>query len=108
MMASWRKRRGAVSAKHNPRRRRPILEELESRTLLSAGDSFANAISITLAPDSSGSQTGGYQTSFETDYYKFVAPATTSEVIQQNASSFSLNTTVTTVFDANQNQIAFG
>ncbi|MCI0464350.1 MAG: PPC domain-containing protein, partial [Gemmataceae bacterium] len=66
-----------------------------------AGNDFATARRLTLAPDGSGARLGTLDQAREVDYYQFVAPLTTRLLIQQEATNDSLNSVVT-IFDARQ------
>lgn len=69
--------------------RRPQLEMLESRVLLSRGDDFSNSFSgaspISLADDGSGTRYGVINRRYDVDMFRFVAPIAGEMTIDQTA-----------------------
>jgi hypothetical protein len=72
-----------------------------------AGTNFATATPLTLDATGAGQVTGNLAVSGQTDFYQFVSPITGGLLIRQDASPGSFLDSVLTVFDGNQQQIAF-
>jgi hypothetical protein len=71
------------------------------------GDTFANAHTIALNGDGSGTQLGTIAVPGETDYFQFVAPATGGLTLREDPAAGGGLDTMLTVFDSAGNQIGF-
>jgi hypothetical protein len=90
--------------------RKPQLELLESRVLMSRGDDFSNFFSgarqISLTDDGSATQSGVINRKYDVDMFRFVAPVTGEMAIDQAARTGSRLDSYLTVYDELWNEIA--